>query len=199
MNIGIDIDDTIVDTTRQMLKYADIYNKETFAVEVIKKELGNFKNTYSLKKIYGWNEEIKRDFYKKYYKKILEECTLKDSVAEVLTALKNEGNNIYFITARFENNDICNSYDITKNMLDKNNIPYNEIIVGAHEKLEYAKKYNIDVFVEDNLDTCVKLKENGIEAILMTSELNFKVDTGNIERVDNWFEAYLKINAYKNK
>lgn len=197
MNIGIDIDDTIVITTKPIIKYADIYNKEVFGKEKNKKDIGQIKDRFYLQNIYGWDERIRGEFFAKYYKDILQECKVMENVSEVLNKLKKQGNNIYFITARMTDIKNCKTYEITKNMLDKNYIPYDLIIMDAHEKLSFAKEKNIDIFIEDSFSTCQDLQKNGIKSLLMTSSMNEDIDTKQIDRVYNWNEVYTKICEFK--
>ena len=197
MNIGIDIDDTIVVTTKQMLKYADTYNNEMFGSSKLASKVGKLKDRYYLKSIYGWNDKIKNDFFEKYYKNILEECVFLDYVPEVLKKLKEEGNKLYFISARITGIKNCDTYSITKNMLESNNIEYDKIIFDGYDKLKYAKANKIDVFIDDIYDICKIMYQNRIKTFLMTSTMNENIDTRNIERVYDWNEVYKKINEYK--
>ena len=198
MNIGTDIDDTITYTTDIMIKYADKYNEEILGNDKLSYNIGNITDRHYLSNIYGWSKEIKGDFFNMYYKNIIRECQVIEDVANVLTKLKKEGNDIYFVTARMTNINGCDTEAITKEMLNINNIPYDGIIFNAKEKLEYADKFNIDIFVDDCFDICNTLEKNGIKTLLVTTEINNKIET-NIERVNNWKQIYERINCYKNK
>lgn len=190
MRIGIDIDDTAVITVNSMLKYADKYNKEVLGKDEIKNSLGLIKNRYYLKAIYGWNDREKFDFFNMYYKNVLEECKPMDNVSKVCKQFKEDGNEIYFITARLNNIENCNTEEITKKTLQENNIPYDKLIINASDKIEAARKYNIDLFIEDSFETCSQLSEIGINNILMTTKMNEQIDAGKIIRVSNWNEVY---------
>lgn len=190
MRIGIDIDDTAVITVNSMLKYADQYNKEVLGKDEIKNSLGLIKNRYYLKAIYGWNDKEKFDFFNMYYKNVLEECKPMDYVSKVCNQFKEDENEIYFITARLNNIENCNTEEITKKTLQENNIPYDKLIINASDKIEAARKYNIDLFIEDSFETCSQLSEIGINNILMTTKMNEQIDEGKIIRVSNWNEVY---------
>lgn len=190
MRIGIDIDDTAVITVNSMLKYADQYNKEVLGKDEIKNSLGLIKNRYYLKAIYGWNDKEKFDFFNMYYKNVLEECKPMDYVSKVCNQFKEDGNEIYFITARLNNIENCNTEEITKKTLQENNIPYDKLIINASDKIEAARKYNIDLFIEDSFETCSQLSEIGINNILMTTKMNEQIDEGKIIRVNNWNKVY---------
>lgn len=194
MRIGIDIDDTTVVTVKSMIKYADIYDKKQLGKKGINGNFGLIQNRYYLQALYVWSKEEKFAFFDIYYKNILEECTPLQNAPEVIRKLKEEGNEIFFITARLNNVKNCDTETITKNTLAENNIPYDKLIINASDKLKVCKEYDIDIFIEDSFDTCKELQENGIKSYLMTTKMNENIETGDIERVSCWDEIYLKIN-----
>lgn len=194
MRIGIDIDDTTVVTVKSMIKYADIYDREQLGKKGINGNFGLIQNRYYLQALYGWSTEEKFAFFDIYYKNILEECTPLPNAPEVIRKLKEEGNEIFFITARLNNVKNCDTETITQNTLNENNIPYDKLIINTSDKLKVCKEYGIDIFVEDSYDTCKELQANGIKSYLMTTKMNENIDTSDIERVSSWDEIYLKIN-----
>ena len=198
MRIGIDIDDTAFITVNSMLKYADKYHKEVLGKKEIKNSLGLIKNRYYLKAIYGWNDEEKLGFFNMYYKNVLEECKPMPDVDKVCKDLKSKGNEIYFITARLNNIENCNTEEITKRGLEENHIPYDKLLINVSNKLEAAKENNIELFIEDSFETCSELYEQGIKSILMTTKMNNQIDSGKIPRVNSWQEVYKEIQNINN-
>jgi len=193
MNIGIDIDDTIAFTSKSMIKYADLYDKNILGKSGINGNFGLITNRYYLSMLYGWDDKTKQDFFNLYYKNILEECEIMPHAVDSINTLKTENNNIYFITARLMKIDNCDTVDITKKTL--NDIKYDELIIES-DKLKICKEKNIDIFIEDSYDTCKELQLNGIKTYLMTTKMNEKIEDEEIERVKSWDELYLKINNY---
>lgn len=193
MNIGIDIDDTIAFTSKSMIKYADLYDKNILGKSGINGNFGLITNRYYLSTLYGWDDKTKQDFFNLYYKNILEECEIMPHAVDSINTLKTENNNIYFITARLMKIDNCDTVDITKKTL--NDIKYDELIIES-DKLKICKEKNIDIFIEDSYDTCKELQLNGIKTYLMTTKMNEKIEDEEIERVKSWDELYLKINNY---
>ena len=124
MKIGIDIDDTTVMTVKYMLKYADIFEEEISGMPTNRDSFGLITNRYYLKVLYGWDDETKSNFFKKYYKNVLEECTMLPNANKVIAKLKAEGNIIHFVTSRLMNIKDCDTEKITRDTLDKYNIPY---------------------------------------------------------------------------
>lgn len=192
MRIGIDLDDTTFYTYKSMIKYADIYDTKILGRKGSNGNLGLIQNRYYLKHLYGWTDEEKQEFFRRYYKNILEECEPMENSSEIINKLK-ENNEIYFVTARLTNVPDCNTDQITKESLKRNNISYDELISNASDKLAVCKDQRINIFIEDSYDTCKELEENGIKAFLMTTPMNKNIDSGNVERVNNWKEIYDKL------
>lgn len=193
MKIGIDIDDTTFFTVKPMLKYADIFEKEISGEPINRDSFGLIKNRYYLEALYGWNEETKFAFFNKYYKNVLEECIMLPNANKIIQKLKEEGNEIHFITARLMNIKNCDTETITRNSLDKFNIPYNSLNLYISDKLTFCKDNGIDLLIEDSYETCRELTDNGIKSILMTTKMNFNIENGDIVRVNNWDEIYEEI------
>lgn len=81
-------------------------------------------------------------------------------------------------------------------MLKENKIPYDKLIIGASNKLQFCKENAIEIFIEDSFETCQVLEQNRIKTYLMTTKMNQNIDTGKIRRVNNWQEVYESIHKY---
>lgn len=196
MKIGIDIDDTLVITVESMIKYADKYDIEILGKKGIKGNLGLIQNRYYLNILYGWTDKEKFEFFDRYYKNVLNECTLMLNADKICQKLKQKGNEIYFVTARLTNINNCDTEEITKKTLIKNNIVYDKLIVNASDKIKICQEEGIELFIEGSYETCKQLLDRGINSILMTTKMNEKIDAGSIPRVSNWNEVYEKIKEY---
>ena len=197
MKIGIDIDDTTFLTVKSMLKYADIFEEEISGVPTNRDSFGLIKNRYYLKSLYGWDKKTKFDFFNKYYKNVLEECTMLPNADKIIQKLKKEGNTIHFITARLMDIENCDTEAITKISLDNFNIPYDSLNLHISDKLTFCKEHGIDVLIEDSYETCRELTDNNIKSILMTTKMNSNIEDKKIVRVNNWDEIYEQINLLK--
>ena len=196
MEIGIDIDDTLVVTYEPMLRYADKFNEEKFGEKKLKDNIGMIATHHYLSAIFEWDDETKFEFFKKYYADVLRECEIKEYAAEAVRKLKEAGHKIYFISARLTNIEGCDAKGITLEALKKYNVPFDKLVVDAEEKVRDSVSLGVDIFVEDSLDNCKKLSSAGIKTYLITSKINEKLDSGNVERVENWKELYEKITKY---
>lgn len=190
MIIGIDIDDTIADTYEVQINYAHKYMIESLNREPVLKE-ANCTNPFYIKELCDWKNGEDINFLNKYYVKILNEIRPKTLAVEYLKKLHDEGNKLILITARWSPKD-CDVEQITRNWIEKNNIPYDKLIVNAENKLIAAKQENIDVFIDDSFKNCQMISENGIKTYLMDSRTNKGLIDSKIERVYSWPHLYMK-------
>ena len=197
MKIGIDIDDTTFLTVKSMLKYADKFEEEISGVSTNRDSFGLIKDRHYLKVLYGWDEKTKFDFFDKYYKNVLEECTMLPDANKTIRKLKDEGDTIHFVTARLMNIKNCDTEKITKKSLNNFGIPYDSLNLHVSDKLKFFKENKIDLCIEDSYETCRELTDNGIKSILMTTKMNADIDDKEIVRVSNWNEIYDEVEKYK--
>ena len=190
MNIGIDIDDTISETFETLLPYAQKYTIEDLKIKSEINMNQDFLDHFYIVKMNGWKEQEAISFWNKYYGEILKKVNIKKFAAEVINKLKQEGNKIYFITARWDMpND--NIQEITKQWLKKNNVEYDELIINASDKLQLIKEKNIDVFIDDSFKNCKNIAENSnTKVYMMTSRVNGTFNHEKITRVYSWPEIY---------
>ncbi len=148
MVIGIDIDDTLTTTPKEVVELVDKLAK------VDKKDLESILTTHA--------SEINK-------------IRLKENFLEVLNYFKDKGHKLVFITARGSNGyEFLIPY--TNEYFMKNNIPFDEIIYADEEKGRSCQKLNVDVFIDDlevNLDN---VKSMGIKTLRMTDEEESKHD-----------------------
>lgn len=97
---------------------------------------------------------------------------------------------LFYISARDQN-----VQEITLNWFHQHDIPYHHIeLVGSHDKLNVAKKFNVDLFLEDKHDNAVRIAEElKIPVLLFDAPYNRKSVPSNVFRVKNWMEANLYI------
>jgi len=190
MNIGIDIDDTITKTIEEV----DIWAKE-YTEKVLKKEF-KMKTTEILepmwaKFLYGWNEEEDRNFWDLYYEEIMKNVKPKDDAIEIINKLS-KNNNIIIITARWDRED-KSIEKITQNWFEKYKIKYNKIFLGHQDKRQIVKENNIEIFIDDNFQTCKQISELNVRTLLMDTRLNKNIEDSNMERVFSWKDIKEKI------
>lgn len=190
MRIGIDIDDTLIDSCEIVEEYAYKHSKEYGDGSVILNNIdkilrGNF------------TEKEMTDFFNDYACEMGSKQKVKKNAKEIIDRLKDEENSIYIITARSDRfyKDV-NKY--VKEFLDENNIKYDKIITSCFYKVDVCKNEKIDIMFDDGIDTCESLCDNGIDAVVFNSKLNISKDT-KCKRVNSWDEVYNYIKNCKIK
>ena len=181
MRIGIDIDDTIVNTSEMCINYVKKLDKK-YGENIKDIITDNIKNP------------VVTLFYDNYLYDVIAHAKLKEDAVKVINELYRD-NEIYFITARSERfiKDVDN---MTKNLLDSYNIKYNKIITGAGKKAELCVENNIDLLIDDTIKHCTNLSNIGIDTLLFNSINNKDIET-NLKRVYNWNEVYDYVNLHK--
>lgn len=168
MRIGVDIDDTITETSDFINYYLNLY--------------------YPSYTCYRDLPEKDFDiFVQKIIRKLYRYAKLKDHVPYVFKELKKMGHTIIFITAR---GDLGEFYDEdTRAYLANHDIPYDKIIYKAQEKGKIAKENKIDLFIDDKINMCDKVASEGIEVIHIAGK-----GKSDYLEFDNWLDIleYIK-------
>ena len=201
MKIGVDIDDVITNTGEMLVAYAQLFCIEDLGkTSYIEKEnVYKIVNGDTLEKNLNWTKEQVITFKKKYHEYILSNCNIKPLAKEIIDRLINEGHQIHFVTARNKTEDlISDSYKVSEVLLAKNKIKYHKLITECSDKLAYCKENNIDVFIDDKLETCKAIATSNTQALLMNGSHNISLDEDGITRVYSWADIYYRIKE-KNK
>lgn len=187
LTLGIDLDDTITNSIESLLNYAKLYNKEkgiSFPID---------ENQWDFDKAFGWNENNIIEFTSKYLKTLLKEATIKEGAVETIEKLREEGYEIVVITARYEK-ELGDPYNFTKAWLEENNIFFDKLIVNSKEKEIDCLKNNVEIFIDDNVNNCIKVHEKlHIPVFLFDNIFNRNKEQPFIERIYSWSELYSKI------
>lgn len=191
MKIGIDIDDTTLNTVNEMIRYGDIFCHDVLKKTDTKNSISDITNRFYLNSLYGWDDETKFNFFNLYYSQVLKDCTPNLDSPKIIRKLKEEGNKIYFISARLTNIPNCPTENITIDTFKKYNIPYDKIIIAAYDKLNYCLENEIEIFIDDSLEVLESLSSHKIKCYLMTTPMNQSIIVSkDIKRVSNWEEIY---------
>ena len=187
MNIGIDIDNTLTDIEKQIFDAANKYTKTLnpcFKFKEIKKYEGftNIEKFYS--KIFGWNDNNINYFFRNPRLEVVDNAKPREYAKEIVKKLKSRGNNIYIVTARTNLYDDM-PYERAKRWLDNNDIVYDKLVINAQNKVKICKELKIELFIDDQLNNCINLSNNGIHTIRLTDSKevyeNFiNIDNGKI-------------------
>ncbi len=182
MKIGIDIDDTIMNTFDYLMPYVAEYFHADLA-ELKKKNISysNLPEEWKAKEL---------DFCKKYYDTVVPDTPIKPDAAEYLPKIKALGHTIYIISAR-DDRLYTNAYRTTTEQLAANGVIYDKLIC-TFDKAKVCKEEKISLFIDDSVGNCKNVRQVGTPVLLFNSKSNLHTDT-DVERVNSWAEIYEKI------
>lgn len=191
MRIGIDIDDTIADTYEVAFAYAQKYTINELGrsgkIESFKAE-----HHFYLKNMHHWNDDEEMNFFKQYYEKMIRQIKPFTCAAETIQKLKDEGNDIIIVTARWSE-DNFDVEQVTLEWLAKNQIVYDEIVLNANDKAKVALEKKLDVFIDDSFKNCLDVANVGIKTYIMNTRTNQGLEDEKIRRVFSWPDFLTKL------
>ena len=185
MKIGIDIDDTMADTFDYLMPYIS----EFFNIDIQYLKDNNI--SYN-----SFPENMKKrefEFAKKYYDEVIPNTPFKPEAKKYIDKIRDLGHEIIVITAR-DKKLYTDEYKTTAIELQKNNINYDKLFCNFN-KAQVCKDEKIDIFIDDSIENCGKVKELGIKTILFNSKIN-KGTNVDFVRVNDWAEVYEKIKEH---
>ena len=186
MRIGIDIDGVISNFNDELLKEYINHDKELRNTGIIN-EIAD----HIFRGMFDWSKEENDDFYYNNIERIAKKLKPLWKAKETIKQLRKEENEIYIISSR-DNGEYTNPYEMTINWLRDNDIEYDKLILtDKRQKGKVCKENNVDIMIDDSINNCIDLSENGIKVLLMETRFNRK--TVEFEKVSNWNDIYTKI------
>ncbi len=192
MNIGIDLDDTIINSFEDLMPYfAQYFNLDINYCKQNKYSYNNYPDNLKDKK----REFI--EFLRSH--KLLNSISIKEGAREVIKYLHDNNFKIIIITAR-NNEVLSNAFSETKRYLDENDIIYDKLFC-EHDKHKILISEKIDFFIDDS----IKGLEYNVDAckypVLFNSKINAEEST-RFTRVNSWGEIkdlLLELNEAKDE
>lgn len=196
MRIGIDIDDTIADSYEVMFAYAQMYTiNELGRSGEIQTVIA--KHHFYLKSMHKWTDEEEMNFWHNYYGNMIKQIRPFTFVTDIIKKLKEEGNEIILITARWPAEN-WNIEQITLDWLERNHIEYDEIVLNANDKAKVALEKKLDLFIDDSFKNCLDVANSGIKTFIMNTRTNQGLEDERITRVYSWPDIYNQIKKEEN-
>lgn len=199
MNIGIDIDGVLCSEDLFQLTYGIKY---CYQKEISLINLSPFSS--DTKEKFGWSSEEDKLFWKANYLQYLTTSEfVYPNASEVIQSLYQHGHNIFIISRRTQS--ILNQLDInenienlTRNWLQKNNIPFHQLILTEKPKCSLIQRLKISLMIDDDPELLIKLSRY-IEVIGFRSYCNLQHSLTGIPMVSSWteLENKLKLIIYK--
>ena len=184
MKIGVDIDDTLINTKEQQIIYWKKYVTE------------NPKTGYSLElpqTINDFGDEYVQNFWDIYREELSFRPTFKENASTVLNKLKKEGYTICVVTSR-PDEKYDDLHKILKDWFQKNDIPIDYIFTNIREKATFCKEQNIDILIDDSILHCENCKLNNVQSILFRDTTEY-----NGLKTTDWNEIYTIIHNLQQK
>ncbi|QQZ10848.1 hypothetical protein [Heyndrickxia vini] len=183
MRFGIDIDGTVTHPN-SLLPYIN----DEFKLQLTLDDI----TEYELTNVIDVDPKVFYEWFVRTEPKMYGESPLAEGAKEVLTEWK-EKFQLYFISARSSN-----LITVTENWFNTNDLFYHHIeLIGSHNKVETAKKYQVDLFFEDKHDNAVMIHEElQIPVILFDTPYNQDPIPDGVVRVKNWHEAEIWVNKW---
>lgn len=193
MRIGIDIDGVLTNIEQFVFDYLIKYCVENS----IEYNVG--KNNYDYCKTFNIGKEQEMDFWNIYLENYAINEKARPFAAEIINKLKEDGHEIYIITARWltnKNDDMGNKMrEIVKKWLCENEISYDKLIFSKAEKERKYKEIienNIDIMIEDSPNNINEIS-NFIPVICYNTSYNGECKGKNVIRCYSWYDIYSKI------
>lgn len=173
MRIGIDMDNTICSTDEKVGEYEKVFTKD------------NNIDSYTI-----WHNNYYFNlFLSEYLEIIYTEVEPKKDAIYCIKKLREQGNEIYIITAR-TNNYVTNMYNIINNYCIEHNIKIDGIFINAGDKVDICLKNNIDIMIDDSFYNYERLTNNNIDTILFDEYNKYHFIK---RRVQSWNEIKKKL------
>lgn len=198
MRIGIDIDGVLTNIEQFGMDYISKYCVENN----IKFNIST--SNYEVTKTFNITSEQEEGFWNEYIENYATNEKARPFAAEVIKRLKEDGNEIYIITARWRTNrddDIGNKMrELVMAWLIKNNIVYDKLIFSKAEnenKLQEIIDNHIDLMIEDSPNNINQLS-SVVHIICYNAGYNRECIGDKITRCYSWYDIYRTIQDIKN-
>ncbi len=191
MNIGLDIDNVITDFDRTILKYFLLEDKNKRGAGII-----NSKARHITKGMFDWSEEEVEEFYVKNMERIASELRPRMNCKRVMDKLLKDGHKLYLISHRAYPH-YTNPRQVTIDWLEDHDINYTRLILSASpDKTEECKKHNIDIMVDDRAGQCKKMRDKGVNVMLMLTRYNER-EKEDLPFSSSWLNLYDNVRRYE--
>lgn len=193
MRIGIDIDGVLTDIEQWQLDCGGKFFSK------LNKSVVN-KDGYKITEIFNVSDELDSQFWNEYLYEYVTKEPSRKYASEVIKKLKDSGNEIYIVTARYltdrNTEDGQRMRKIVIDWLEQENIVYDKIVFAPEDKLQICLENNIDVMIEDKVANIEKISTR-LPVICFHAGYNKHCKNDNIYRAYTWYDIYNLINGGK--
>ena len=187
MIIGLDIDNVISDFDggmQPLFLKEDKNKRNTGVIDA---------NLHYMKGMFDWSDEEVEEFLATVCEDCAKRLRIRRGAREYINKLIQDGHEIVLITYRKEPN-FLNGEKTTKDWLKAKRINYHKLVLSASpNKTEECRKNNIDVMFDDRAGYVYKMREEGVNCVLVLTKYNLK-ERKNLPHVGSWKELYNCVN-----
>ncbi len=191
MKIGLDIDNVISDFDKGILEEFLIQDKKKRNKGII-----NVNARHIIDGMFDWTKEEVDEFFCNNMERIAKTLELVKDAKKYMDKLLDDGNELYLISHRVYPH-YNHPFEVTKKWLKENNVNYTKLIIcDTTDKSKECYEYKIDLFIDDVISNCMKLKASGIKCFLMETRYNKGQDKIS-ETVKDWADLYKKVSELR--
>lgn len=184
MRIGIDIDDTLADTTPHVIPLYMEFDKKYAHGKGITKPHRKHNDAFD------WTLEEIHNLRDNYIDDIVSSIPAKRDASKYVNLIKKLGHTIIIITARTKDY-YRDPYGVSISWLKKNNIPFDDIKADLLYKGEVCIEAKIDLFIDDSFGQASYVAENlKIPVLMPVDDYNKDKECDGITKVNSWEEIY---------
>ena len=179
MIIGLDIDGVLLDTEREYLVEAELFD-----IKLGKNHLKD-KTKFIEERRYSWTKEQRKEFEEKWIK-VAKRANFMPGAISIIKMLRKEGHEFVILTARTKDNKI-----FTIKEFEENHLKFKDIFFEVEDKAKACKENNIDLMIDDNWKNCLATSESKIMTLYFR-DVNMKrlEESKYLKEVNNWGEIY---------
>lgn len=180
LTIGIDIDGTVTSPSSIVPLMNECFGKDLRYEDCYE---------YNLSNVYDITDAEFNDWLDQYGGRLYDESPVHGNADQILREWYTRFKLVY-ISARD-----ARHRDVTLNWFSRFDIPFHEIdLVGSHDKLAAARKWQVDLFLEDRLENALQLSEAlQIPVLLFDTPYNQAELPALVHRVTSWDDVEQKV------
>lgn len=166
MRIAVDIDDTlnIVDRVGRTTAYVQ---RKGLPFKVINERSNWFLH------VLDWTEEDVAEFMRDGGLSAFTEAPARKGAREALTRWRQAGHEVIILTARHQA-WFGNPAMLSRDWLEKQKIPFDQIVAEQCEKGKYCKEHGISILVDDSPEHLREAQSFGVNAVLAVGKHNLE-------------------------
>lgn len=189
MKFCFDLDDVIAETYSEIMIASEHFHTYILGRNMCARDVAMANGDYFyFAKALNWDNTDVYRFFHEEYPLFLEKCKVKRSSVSAIKTLYDQGHKITILSAR-EERKFGQVYFLTEDWLKRNEVKYNELIIGEKKKSMIVSANEYDVFVDDSIINCIDVAENSeCKVYFFRCKYNAKVNIGsfcNIKEIDS--------------